>query len=112
LRRTPFAGNSTSDPAYRPGVLPFRRAYDALLAATPTKADREYLRLLHLAARTTGAEVDQAIVRLMEDGRMPTLEAVRELVTSPAPTPVPKISKAAINLSDYNALIPSWSSHA
>jgi hypothetical protein len=100
---------------YRDELFPtttFRRAYDALLAATPTKADREYLRLLHLAASTTGAEVDQAIVRLMEDGRMPTLEAVRELVTSPAPTPVPKISKAAINLSDYNALIPSWSSHA
>jgi hypothetical protein len=65
-----------------------------------------------LAASTSEAEIDQAIGRLMEDGRTPTLEAVRELVTSPAPTPVPKIGKAAINLSDYNALIPSWSSHA
>jgi hypothetical protein len=45
-------------------------------------------------------------------GATPTLEAVRELVASPLPTPVPKIGKAAINLRVYDALIPSWSSHA
>jgi hypothetical protein len=48
----------------------------------------------------------------LADGRTPTLEAVRELVTSSAPTPIPKIGKAAINLRDYDALIPSWSNHA
>lgn len=100
---------------YRDELFPtttFRRTYDALLAATPTKADREYLRLLHLAASTSEAEIDQAIGRLLADGRTPTLDAVRELVTSPAPTPIPKIGKAAINLRDYDALIPSWSNHA
>ncbi|GAB3626911.1 integrase [Pandoraea terrae] len=100
---------------YRDELFPtttFRRAYDALLAATPTKADREYLRILHLAASTSEAEIEQVIGRLMDDERIPTLEAVRESVASPAPTAVPKIGKATINLRDYDALIPSRSSHA
>lgn len=100
---------------YRDELFPtttFRRAYDALLAATPTKADREYLRLLHLAANTSEAEIDEAIGRVLHDQRVPTLDVVRELVSSPTPTPVPKIGKASINLRDYDSLIPSRSSHA
>ena len=100
---------------YRDELFPtttFRRAYDALLAATPTKADREYLRLLHLAASTSEAEIDGAIGRVLDDERVPTLDVVRELVASPTPAPVPKIGKAAINLCDYDVLIPSRSNHA
>jgi hypothetical protein len=100
---------------YRDELFPtttFRRAYDALLAATPTKADREYLRRLHLAASTSEVEIDKAIGRVLHDQRVPTLDVVRELVASPTPTPVPKIGKASINLRDYDALIPSRSNHA
>ncbi|WP_237575443.1 hypothetical protein [Mycetohabitans sp. B8] len=59
-------------------------------------------------------EVDEAIGRLLHDERIPTLDVVRELVASPTPTPVrePEIGKAAINLRDYDALIPSRSNHA
>src|SRR5213075_3445551 len=36
-------------------TLTFRRAYDALVTARPERADREYVRLLHLAASTSEA---------------------------------------------------------
>jgi hypothetical protein len=67
---------------------------------------------LHLAASPSEAQIDEAIGRLLHDERIPTLDVVRELVVSPTPTPVPKIGKAAINLRDYDALIPSRSNHA
>ena len=95
---------------YRDALFPtttFRRAYDARLAATPTRADREYLRLLPLAASTSEVEIAEAIGRVLRDERVPTLDVVRELVASPTPTPVPKIGKASINLRAYDALIAS-----
>jgi hypothetical protein len=67
---------------------------------------------LHLAASPSEAQIDEAIGRLLHDERIPTLNVVRELVVSPTPTPVPKIGKAAINLRDYDVLIPSRSNHA
>jgi hypothetical protein len=65
-----------------------------------------------LAASTSEAEIDEAIGRVLNDERVPMLDVVRELVASPTPTPVPKIGKAAINLRDYDVLIPSRSNHA
>src|SRR5919199_456311 len=44
---------------YRDELFPsltFRRAYDALVAARPARADREYVRVLHPAARTPQSE--------------------------------------------------------
>ena len=61
-------------------TLTFRRAYDALATARPTRADREYVRVLHLAASTSEAEVEAALLLLLEQGTPPTLAAVRELV--------------------------------
>ncbi|WP_422393346.1 Mu transposase domain-containing protein [Mycetohabitans rhizoxinica] len=61
---------------YRDELFPtttFRRAYDALLATTPTKADQEYLRLLHLAASTSEAQIDEAIGRSATSSRMPPM---------------------------------------
>jgi hypothetical protein len=52
---------------YRDDLFPsvvFRRAYDALRARTPERADRHYVRLLHLAANTSEAEV-QAVLGLL-----------------------------------------------
>jgi transposase len=100
---------------YRDELFPttlYRRAYDALLASMPTKADREYLRLLHLAAGSSEAEVELAITTLLTHGITPTLDAVREISPSPAPTLIPTIGTAAINLLDYDSLIPSRSNHA
>jgi transposase len=99
---------------YREELFPttnFRRAYDALLATTPTKADGEYLRLLHLAASTSEAEVELAIKLLLEAGHIPTFDAVRDLAGSGKPASAPVIAKAKVDLSDYDTLLASRSHH-
>ena len=99
---------------YREELFPttaFRRAYDELLAATPTKADAQYLRLLHLAASTSESEVELAIKLLLEGGATPTFEAVRELAGSSKPAPAPTIIRATIDLSDYDTLLTSGGQH-
>ena len=99
---------------YREELFPttaFRRAYDALLEATPTKADREYLRLLHLAASTSEAEVEAAIKLLLEAGCTPSFEAVRERTGRSTLATAPAITKAAVDLSDYDTLIATGSAH-
>jgi len=99
---------------YREELFPttaFRRAYDGLLAAIPTKADAQYLRLLHLAASTSEAEVELAINLLLEASRTPTFEAVRELAGSSKPAAAPAIAKAAIDLTDYDTLLTAGGKH-
>jgi transposase len=100
---------------YREELFPttaFRRAYDELLAATPTKADAQYLRLLHLAASTSESEVELAIKLLLEACHTPTFEAVRELAGSSKPVPAPAIAKGVIDLSHYDTLLASRGQHA
>jgi len=87
--------------------LSFRRAYDALTDACSTtyKSDLEYLRLLHLAASTLESEVDTALGLLLEQGTVPTSEAVRALV-SPVPTEVPDLEAPTVDLAVYDVLMP------
>lgn len=86
-------------------TLAFRRAYDALLAARPERADREYVRLLHLAASTAESEVEAALGLLLEQGAAPTLDAVRELVRVPGPAAVPELAAAPLALDVYDRLL-------
>lgn len=100
---------------YREELFPttaFRRAYDALLEGRPARADKEYLRLLHLAASTSETDVELAIGLLLDQQRLPTFDAVRELAGKTAPSAMPAIGKASIDLSGYDRLIPSRSHHA
>lgn len=99
---------------YREELFPttvFRRAYDALLEDRPVQADRDYLRLLHLAASGSEADVEQAIAAMLEANLTPTFDAVREQVAQDGPEPAPAFEKIAINLASYDALIPSRSQH-
>jgi len=99
---------------YREELFPttvFRCAYDSLLEAKPTKADAEYLRLLHLAASTSEAEVELAIKLLLEAGRTPTFDAVRELAGSNQPAAAPTIAKTTVDLSDYDTLLTTGDHH-
>jgi hypothetical protein len=65
-----------------------------------------------MAASTSEAEVELAIKLLLEAGRMPTFDAVRELAGSSKPAPAPAITKAAaIDLSDYDTLLTSGGQH-
>jgi len=58
----------------------FRMAYDELLEKRSTRASREYLKILYLAARVSESAVERAIERLLEAGRAIESDAVKEIV--------------------------------
>jgi transcriptional regulator with XRE-family HTH domain len=95
---------------YRDEMFPsllFRRAYDQLQTVQPKLADRDYLRVLHLAAGTSEAEVEAALTLLQEQGTVPTFEAVRALVRSPHAPSLPPLSMPVVNLAIYDQLLLS-----
>lgn len=93
-------------------TLAFRRAYDALLAARIERADREYVRVLHLAASTSEAEVDTALQLLLDQGTPPRFDTVRDLVRVPTATRVPVVSPAVVDLQVYDRLLRAGGAHA
>lgn len=90
-------------------VLVFRRAYDVLTERRPERADREYVRVLHLAATTSEAEVETALTLLLDAGTIPTFDAVRELVREPQSQPLalPQVNAPALDLGLYDRLLLS-----
>jgi transposase len=95
---------------YRDDLFPtliFRRAYDLLTERRPERADREYVRVLHLAATTSETEVELALGLLLDAGTLPTFDAVRELVQEPEPLQVPHLTTPELNLAVYDHLLPS-----
>ena len=93
-------------------TLAFRRAYDALVAAHAGRADREYVRLLHLAASPSEAEVEAALVLLGERGTPPTFDTVRELVQPAAALAVPELAPAVLDPGVYDRLLAAGGDHA
>ncbi|KPV53057.1 integrase [Kouleothrix aurantiaca] len=83
----------------------FRLAYDTLVAQQPSRADKEYVRVLHLAAATSEVDVAAALALLAENGTTPTFEAVRELVRSVEPPAVPQLSRPQFDFGVYDALL-------
>jgi transcriptional regulator with XRE-family HTH domain len=100
---------------YRDDLFPtlaFRRAYDALAQACPARADREYVRLLHLAASTSEADVEAALGLLREQHALPTFDAVRELIRAPGSPAIPALSEANLDLGIYDQLLAEGGHHA
>ena len=93
-------------------TVTFRRAYDALAAGRLERADREYVRVLHLAASTSEVEVEAALTLLLEQRTPPTLDAVRELVRVPGPTAVPTLAATPLDLGVYDRLLGGEGGHA
>ena len=65
---------------YREALFPssrFRVAYDLLHETLPTRADREYLEILHLAAKESETAVEQ-VLRVLIDGDRPLSHAAVE----------------------------------
>ncbi len=85
-------------------TLAFRRASDQLKRSTPARAEREYVRLLYLAATLSESEVEMALLLLEEAGQVPTADAVRDLVR---PIEVRKLELGPVNLHLYDELLPS-----
>ena len=95
---------------YRDDLFPtsrFRMAYDALAqrhASSP--ASREYLRILHLAARESETAVDEALRALIGEDEAITADAVEALVRSgQAPPPATDVRIAPVRLTDYDGLL-------
>jgi hypothetical protein len=64
---------------YKEDLFPthrFRVAYDCLMERNPQRASKEYLKILHLAAKENEAFVDSAIERLLREEREISYEAV------------------------------------
>jgi hypothetical protein len=94
---------------YRADLYPtvtFRRAYDALVAHDPGRADREYLRVLHLAAHEGESGVDKALATLLDQGSPVSEQAVRTLLGKVTPLSVAaQVSIPAVDLRMYDALL-------
>ena len=85
-------------------TLTFRRTYDALVESlNGLKADVEYLRVLHLAARTLESEVETALELLLAERTVPLADRVRSLV-EPSTPQVPELPVPTVDLAVYDAL--------
>ncbi len=93
---------------YREAMFPtlnFRKAYDSLKEKSTKWADLEYLRILHLAARTLESRVEAAIEKLLAEGRVPEYEAVRSIADLVEEIPWPKVQIQQPDLTVYDQLI-------
>ena len=95
---------------YREDLFPtsrFRMAYDALRKRhAPGKASKEYLGILHQAARESEIAVDEALRLLIECGEPITAEAVDVMVQSGQRLASPmEITIPPVNLAAYDAIL-------
>lgn len=86
-------------------TLRFRQAYDRLQQSNPQRADREYVRVLHLAATHSEVEVDAALALLDAQDSTPTFEAVRTLVRAPALPTFPALTAPELSFAVYDQLV-------
>jgi hypothetical protein len=98
-----------ADYRYRDELFPsshFRMAYDALCRQQPARAAKEYLRILHLAARESEADVAAALVELLAAGGRVDAAAVAERLRQHSQAcPATAVTVAAVDLSLYDALL-------
>ncbi len=93
---------------YRDDLFPtltFRRTYDMLVQAIPHRADRDYVRLLHLAAGTSEAAVDTILAEMLADRQTPTFDLVRDRIRRPEPTTIPILTAAVLDFGIYDDLL-------
>jgi hypothetical protein len=95
---------------YRADLFPtsrFRMAYDALKRRhAPSRASKEYLRILHQAARESEAAVDDALRLLIERQEPITAEAVEAIVSSGQRPEKPlDITIPEVDLAAYDAVL-------
>ncbi len=95
---------------YRDDLFPtsrFRMAYDVFKKRhSQQKASREYLSILHLAARENERCVDDALRMLIGENAVITADAVEEKALSGnKPEPVTDVNIADVDLGEYDALL-------
>ena len=101
---------------YKDDMFPtirFRMAYDYLKENKPARANKEYLKILYLAAKETEVGVDEALRRLFDDGELISAEAVENILKSKAESTQGRevivtkrdVYVAETNLAGYDELI-------
>jgi hypothetical protein len=94
---------------YRNALFPthrFRMAYDWLKEGKPSKAAKEYLGILHLAAMRNEAMVDYAIRTLIGEERAISIESIEIIMDSIDQIPSPAdVTIGKIDLGLYDALL-------
>jgi hypothetical protein len=98
-----------ADYRYHSDLFPssrFRMAYDLLLERQPARAAKEYLHILHLAARESEVALEAALTGLLDvDGPL-SAEAVREKLRQHDPIrPATEVTVATVDLAVYDALL-------
>jgi hypothetical protein len=94
---------------YRDALFPthrFRMAYDWLKERKPSKASKEYLNILYLAARRNEAKVDYALGNLIENGDPVSIESVMSIIDSLDQIPSPaEVTIEKVDLGAYDVLL-------
>lgn len=94
---------------YREGLFPtsrFRMAYDVLQEQRPTRAVREYLAIVELAALEGEVRVDDALRILLDGDAQLTALAVEQFVRSASVVPeVTAVRVADVDLSCFDQLL-------
>lgn len=95
---------------YREDLFPtvtFRRAYDAITHGEPsTSTDLAYLRILHLAAATSEADVETAVAMMLDAKQVPEAEAIKDLIGAPRELAATQTMRALeVDLSSYDVLL-------
>jgi hypothetical protein len=88
--------------------LPTNYRYDRLQSLLPRRADREYVRLLHLAAGhgdERGGDGARALAGSKKSAR--AVEAVRDLLGLSGSGTPPPLTAPALDLTPYDRLLPS-----
>jgi transposase len=92
---------------FREALFPsqvFRRAYDALQARCASRADVEYVRILHLAAGTGENEVEAVLCELLDRGELRDYGQVQTAIR-PSPLEPPACRLDPPDLTAYDACI-------
>jgi hypothetical protein len=93
---------------YREDLFPtsrFRMAYDMLRETAPSRASREYLQILELAARENESMVDDALRTLLEEEQTITAQGVTQWIgRRQMARPVTKVQVEATDLSSFDVL--------
>jgi hypothetical protein len=92
---------------YREGLFPtvvFRQAYDALVTRHGSRADVEYVRILHLAASTSERAVERTLTALLAQGTLRDYVQVKTVV-QPEAIAVPACGLTPPDLTVYDACL-------
>lgn len=94
---------------YREDLFPsstFRIAYDTLKKQSEPRADRAYLKVLHLAARESESGVEAALAILIDEGREISVEAVGAMLAASSRLEAPReVSVEDVDLTCYDELL-------